>query len=422
MSWDLDNTSEATLFKVKYGKLQEKQFNEANVLFARIRMKKNFTGKQFEQPVEQSIGGGVGSGSLPVASQSLQKTMTLTRKKIYAVVSIDRESKKASATSEGAFVKFTKYPVKRTVDSFNHNLERAMTRGAIDGAGELIVGAAGNSNCSGVGSAGDPYVIELDAAGYYPAHFEQIEEGHLLNVKSETTNLEVVAVSVTVSNGAATGSISLVGSSARLDVIGDTGTPAPFIATDILYMQGSKDNEIVGLQGVLSATSGSIYGITVGRRWQAYQKDASSAALSTDLMNNVVMNVKRQCGKAPNLILSSYHQIEKLLNILEDHKRYNLPARDAKFKGQISFSAIEFISPDGVIPVVASKFIDSDKMYFLNTDKISLMLAIGGFEWFSDDGVVLLREATDSYEGRYGSYGQLDANPHFQGYLHSLAL
>jgi hypothetical protein len=122
------------------------------------------------------------------------------------------------------------------------------------------------------------------------------------------------------------------------------------------------------------------------------------------------------------MVLTSYHQFIKLLNLLEDQKRYNLPARDKKFKGQISFAAIEYMSADGPIPVIPSRFIDSDKMYFLNDNHIELHLRPGGLEWFDDDGTVFLRESTDSYEARYGGYGQLFVNPHFQGYLHSLAV
>ena len=117
-----------------------------------------------------------------------------------------------------------------------------------------------------------------------------------------------------------------------------------------------------------------------------------------------------------------YHQYIKFLNLLEDQKTYNLPARDKKYKGQVSFSAIEYIGPEGKIPVILSRFMDDDKVYALNEDHIEMCLRPGGFEWFSDDGSVFLRETTDSYEARYGGYGQLFVNPHFQGYLHSLGV
>jgi hypothetical protein len=326
---------------------------------------------------------------------------------------------KAAKTDEGSFVRMTAFPVKIATESFNRNLERQITRASADGTageGALIKGNATNTNVSGAGTSACPYVVSFDVAStYFPAEFQAIEEGDLLNVNSETTDLEVTAMSETIASGYVTGTISLVGTSTRLAALAGSG---PFAATDYLYMQGSKGNEITSVQDVISATSGSLYGVTVGRRWKAYQKDASSAALSTDLMNDVVVNVKRQSGKSPKMILCHHHQYIKLLNLLEDHKRYNVPSR----KGEFSFSALSFMSADGEIPVLTSRFIDSDKMFFLNDDHLELHLRPGGFEWFDEDGTVFLRETTDSYEARYGGYGQSFINPHFQGYLYGLAV
>jgi hypothetical protein len=419
-TWTYSASNEANLMKVKYAKLIEKQFNKANVLFARMRMNKNFVGSQIEKPIVQSIGGGVGSGSLPTANENKIAKATITSKKTYAVISIDRESMKASKTDEGSFVRFTKFPVKIAVESFNRNLERMLTRNDVAGAGALVSGNATNSNVTGAGTSGDPYVISLDVAStYFPAEFECVEIGDIVNVNTETTELEVTDMSVTVASGYATGTISVVGTSTRLAALAATNG---FDAADSLYMQGSKDNEMVGVKGAISATSGTLHNISIGRRWKAYQKDASAAALSTDLLNDVIMNVKRQCGESPNIILTSYHQYIKLLNLLESAKTYNLPAKDKKFKGQISFSAIEYLSPDGAIPVLPSRFIDSDEIFCLNDKHIELNLRPEGLEWFDEDGTVFLRESSDSYEARYGGYGELFINPHFQGHLSNLAV
>lgn len=414
-TWTYSASTESNLMKVKYGKLIEKQFNMENVLFGRMKKMNDFVGSQIERPVVQSIGGGVGSGSLPTASENKHGKATISSKKLYAVTSIDRESMKAAKSDEGSFVRFTSYPVKIASKSFNRNLERMFTRGDASGSGAIITGDNANSNVTGNGAAGDPYVITFDSAGVYnSASLEAFEEGDLVNINSETDTLEVVEVAPSSTGG----TISLVGGS--IDLAADTGSNG-FQAADKIYIQGSKDNECIGLEGVLSATSGSLYGITVGRRWQSVQKDASAAAISTDLMNEVVINLKKQCGESPKFILSSYKQFRKLLDLLEDQKRFSLPARDKKFKATISFSGVEYMSADGAIPVFASRYVDDDKMYFLNDDHIELHLRPGGFEWFDEDGTVFLRESSDSYEARYGGYGELFVNPHFQGYLHNLA-
>ena len=419
-SWTYTASNEANLMKIKYARLIEKQFNMENPLFGRIKKSQDFVGSQKDYPVVQSIGGGVGAGSLPTANENKISKASLLTKKLYATVSIDRETMKAAKTDEGSFVRMTKYPVKIATKSFNRNLERMLTRAPADGS--LAAGSAGNSSVTGNGTAGTPYIVSLDDAGVYSlAHAESIEIGDLVNINDETTDLEVVDVNVVSAvPGSIDIEISLVGSSTRLDAL--VAAPNGLDAADDIFMQGSKDNELQGLESIIAATSGSYKGISVGRRWKSYSKDAATAALSTDLMNDVVVNIKRQSGESPDMILASYAQYIKLLNLLEDHKRYQLPARDKKFKGQISFSGVEYMSPDGVIPVMASRFVSDEKMLFLNSNHIELCCRPGGFEWFDEDGTVFLRESGDSYEARYGGYCDFFVNPHFQGQLDNLQL
>ena len=413
-SWTYSASNEANLMKIKYGKLIEDQFNKENVLFARLKLKTDFVGSQLDMPVVQSIGGGVASGSLPTANENKIGKATLTAKKVYAVISVDRESMKSAKTDEGSFVKFTAFPVKIAIDSFNRNLERMITVGNATGTGALATGNAGNTVVSGAGSACSPYLITLDASGiYYDTDASPFEEGDLVNINTETTDLEIVTIATTATSVI----LSLVGTSSRLGTLaGGCGTA--FGASDVIYMQSSKDKEMIGLRGAIAATSSTLYGVTVGRRWKAYQKNASSAALTTDLINEMVIKLKQQCGKSPKMILTSYNQYIKLLNLLEDQKRFPIPARRA----DVSFEAVQIMTPEGAIPVIASRFVPADEMFFLNDDHMELHLRPGGFEWFEDDGTVFLREATDSYAARYGGYGQFFVNPHFQGYLHTLAV
>jgi len=413
-AWTYSASTESNLMKVKYGKLVDKQFLEESVVRGRLNQMNDFEGSQIEFPVVQSIGGGVGAGSLPTATESKFGRATITSKKLYAVCSVDRESMKASKTDEGAFVRFTAMPVKMATRSFNRNLERMITRGDATGTGAIVTGSASNTNVTGAGTSGDPYLVNFDAAnGYDSSALEAFEEGDLVNINTETTNLEVTAISIASSGG---GIVTLVGTSARLATLAGAN---PFTSTDKIYMQGSKDNEMIGLKGILSATSSTLYGITVGRRWKAYQKDASSAAISSDLLNEVIINLKKQCGESPSYLLSSYKQYLKILNFLEDHKTYNLPGKSDKFT--ISYKGVAVMTPDGEIPLFSSKYVEDDEIYFLNDKHMNLHLRPGGFEWFDEDGTVFLRGSGDAYDARYGGYGQFFCNPHFQGYLYGLA-
>lgn len=418
-AWTYSTANEANLFKIKYGKLIDKQFNKDNVMLGRIKKKQDLTGKGTDIPVIQSIGGGVGNSSLPTANENKIGLAKLDNsKKMYAVVQVDRETMKRAKSDEGSFVRMTKFPVKIATQSFNRNLTRQLLKGGVGATvsdyatGDLLTWVTGNT-----AAAGDK--VYFDKADEYDLSlFEAIEIGDILDgidTDGSTINNEGIEV-IDVVVGRDADGYATNGST----YIEFSTTPTTFANGDYLVMQNSHDAELEGIKGVVSATSGTYKNIAVGRRWQSYQKSASSAAVSTDLLNDLIINVKRQCGESPDLILTSFHQYVKILNLLEDQKSYNLPARDKKYKGQISFSGIEFMSADGPIPVIADRFMDAGEIFALNTSHIELHCTPGGFEWMDEDGTVFLRDTTDSYSARYGGYAELFVNPHFQGRLHTL--
>jgi len=387
-------TSASSLFKIKYCKLSENVYNSATPLLARVKKSYTFTGKQMVFPVPRSFAGGVGSGTLPAANTAIYSDVAFTRKRLYSVVQVDREAIKASANDEGSFVKATKEVVEKGVESFMRNMSRILFN---DGTGSL-----GTLQANATGSATAPVCI-ISLATWKAANFE---ERDIINPGSTTDTFEIMTVvestrTVTLARLAGTTDLTSAGSGV------------------VLHMQGSRNNDPEGIKGVLDATSSTKYGITIGRRWQAFQLDAVLATISPDLMNKMMLNIERRCGKAPNLICTSYLQYEKLLNILEDQKQYNLEPRAKDLKGQISFSGITFMSSRGAIGIFADRFIEDDRMYFLNDDKIEIYHA-PDFGWFDDDGTVFLRGTGDFYEARYGGYLEVYIDPNFHGVLTNL--
>lgn len=399
-TWNYKNLTEALLMKKTYDRHIQKQFNKSSVLFGRMKQKLNsFEGESKYIAIEQSIGGGRASGNLPTPNRNKTARAELTTKKLYATVSVDRESMKASRSSVGAFVKFTEYPVKVAVQGFNTNVERQMVLNDIAGLGTLFTVDA--TSVTGAGIPGSPYVIDVNEAHLLVS----VEEGDLVNIDQETSELEVVEVDEDNST------ISLVGTSATIT----TGTNA----TAPVFMQKSRGNELEGLQGILKATSGTYKGVAIGRRWKATQVARAASETHTELLNAAIMKVKKNTGAAPNLILAPYEQYVQILDSLESAKHYNLPARDKKFKASLAFSAIEYISPDGIVPIVLSRFVPPTEIYVLNDEHIEFHTR-DSMEWFDEDGTVFLREATDSYEARYGAYADFFVNPFFQAIITNL--
>lgn len=400
------------LFKIKYEKLSENVYNSANVLLGRVKKSYDFVGEKIQITIPSSFSGGVGSGTLPKANTALYQRAELTAKKMYAVVEIDRETIKASLKDEGSFVRATKEVVKKAVESFMRNLSRALFN---DGSGKL--GSGDGTTVTGTGSEVDPFVVTI--ADMKEANFEERDLVDVENSGVSQGLLEIVAVDAELKK------VSL-----KLAEGNTTGSPA---ADCDIFMQGSGgSNDPEGLKGILQtqaelvAASKSPYGITPGRRWSAgHVEAAAGAAISTDMLNKVMLNIKKKCGKSPNLIVCSFKQYEKILNLLEDQKRYSVATRaglKSKSGADISFSGVEFMSIDGPIGIFPERFVEDDRIYLLNDSHIHIKHR-PDFGWFDDDGTVFLRKANaDAYEARYGGYLQIYINPCFHGVIKGLSV
>jgi hypothetical protein len=384
--------SATNLFKIKYDKLSENVYNSANVLMARMKKRFDFTGRQMFVPVPVSFQGGVGSGSLPVPNTANYEDALITANKVYSVVQVEREAIKASMNSEGAFVQATKEVAQKGVESWMRNGSRILFG---DGTGELGV-------IDSVAGAGPAYTLTITAASWKEANWE---ERDYVNIETGNTDcFEITAVRPALF---------------EVDVTRQTGAQVP-VATDQVFMQNSENNDPLGLKGVLDATGGTLYSISVARRWQATQVAAGGAGLTTDQMNQIMLEVQRKSGKIPNIIVTSFTQYRKLLNLLEDQKQIIVEPRAQDLRGKVSFKALEFMSSAGAVPVIPERFCEDDRMYFLN-DNFITAIHRPDFGWFDDDGTVFLRTTGDSYDARYGGYYENYIVPSFHGVLTGLA-
>ena len=409
----------SNLFKIKYEKLSENVYNSANVLLGRVKKSYNFTGKQLYIAIPQSFQGGVGSGILPAANTAKYSEAQIFAKKMYAVVEVDRETIKASLSSEGAFVQATKEVVKKGVESFMRNLSRALFN---DGSGSLgLSEAVSNSTTIGISDFKEANLEERDLVDIITESLDV--NGDPAADVTVATQREILTV---VDHGDGTGAITISGAAVTISAPTnpDGSLVNPNDQRTKIFMQNSKDNDPQGLKS-LDATSGKLFGIDVQRRWKAQQKAAAGAAISTDMLNEMMLKIKKASGKSPNLIVCSFKQYEKILNLLEDQKRYTVATRaglKSKSGADISFSGVEFMSVDGPIGIFPERFVEDDRIYLLNDANIHIYHR-PDFGWHDDDGTVFLRVAgQDKYEARYGGYLECYINPCFHGVISGLSV
>jgi hypothetical protein len=190
-------------------------------------------------------------------------------------------------------------------------------------------------------------------------------------------------------------------------------------------MQNSRGNDCTGLRGALLATTGTLYSINVAYRWQSpYQQTAVGIGITPDLLNEGNLNIKYAFGETPDMHVTSFVQYRKLLNQLEDQKRYMVvESRNEGPKGKFSFSALEFMSDTGPVPVIAERFVEDDVYYFLNSDFIEFHARPDG-GWVEDPtaggSIFRMSPTTDVWQARYAVYGEWGIVPTAHGIVTGL--
>lgn len=433
-TWSLSSVQSA--FKIKYGKLADRVFNAGNPILMQIETTTDFVGSQMTDENPLGYSGSVGSRKIPKSGVGNYKNSTLFSKKLYAKVVVDRESMKASSTTEGAFFKFMDKPVKDTMESFDRNRSRMFFN---DGSGVLGKGNAAAADVTGLGSEASPFLVNFVAAEFFEQNWEERDYVQVVSGitdpvdnsggvaeggDTEVNLLEVVSVDPVART------IGLVGTSAVLTALVGTADPLP--ATSAIVMQRSYMGDMTGLRLLSKAsiahdagTTVNIYGIPTFRRWKMLTKNAAGAAISAALCNEVAVGVEAKTGKTVNLIGCSYTQFGKFLGLSENQKNYMTvsPANPTYGKAQFGFKAVEYMTSTGPVAVIPDRMIHKDEVWFLNKNYIQFRLRPGGAEWFTEDGTTFLRvSGDDEYEARYGTYGECFISPSFQGHLYGLSI
>lgn len=405
--------NEADFFNYTYAKKMLATIYSDFPYWAAINKDQGFVGKQNETKVELDYGGSTGFGTLPTAYGVTVDEADLTHKKLYGRMYLDGLAWEASKGDAGAMEDTSKFEVKRKTMSFKRTLEEHCV-GNGDGS---IAGQATGDGSTPTGTAGAPVII-ITAATFIPAAWQTKV---IINVGSATDNYLVTAVNES------TRAITL----SRLDGTVDLTSGA---FSSICYLQGSKDAAFSGARQVLSATSSTLYGITVGKNWQASQIDASSAALTPTLLQQAVLDIYDHVGETPTLIALPSLQYKKLLSYAEDLQRFEMSAKspfsrtdgsvakDMKWLANLSFTGVGLATDRGVIPVVMNRFLKNSEAMLFNTEYITFHSTPKGIHVKDQDGTVFLRDSTtDSYEGRIALYGDQLIVPTYQGYIHTLA-
>lgn len=403
-------TDLSNLYRIAYGDFELDAAGwDHSELIGMIKKSEKFVGNKLEMAQLVDWGGGQSSGSLPSSSTSTIYRPFITAKSIYATSVLDSQSMKAArraGSNLGAFMDATELSIMTMKRSFADQIARQFfgdgtgVLGTID-AGGVVVNAPGD------------YTLTISSATWLQAPWMLND---LYNIGTGTD----LFLSTEIDLNART-----------VRVVRQAGTQVP-VAGESVYKQKSKDNEMFGLKGVVDTTAGSLYGVSVGYRWQAERLDANGQTLSVKLMRQLDQDMRFLArGELPTDYIMSATQL-RLFEDGEDAKSIiyiepNVsPIREAG-------SQVAAVKINGrTVRLHWSPYCQEDRMYAINRNKVGMFIRPdtadgndpGGFIENGDSIFFPLHVSgtpLDSYAMFYATYAEFFINPTFTGAIYNLA-
>lgn len=411
----LDAVSGLKGLKKQYGTGALNTYDISTPMLSQVRKTFNLDGEAFEDYLPLSVGGGRGTtqaGIVPTSETWKMDKVTYGTIENLSSVKLKRTFK-YQTKGNGAWFEGQGELIKRGVIQFRNNTERQVMGGTNSGAlGSVEAATAVTDN------GGGSYTFDLTPSTFVEANWE---EGDLVNIG--TGSVDQFRIADVIPDAVAEYA------NPTITVSRKTGNQIP-VAGMSIFMQGSEGNDIFGARQILTATTGSLYGVPVSRRWKSFYVSNYGKGINCDLIDQMVLGVHRTCGEVPNLGVIPHTQWRLLKSTLEGLKmyetttitpRFNVPKAqkglmDQAKTGRLGFKAIVYDSPFGSIPFVISRFCKQSEIFLFNTEQMELK-HMRGFGWHDDDGTVWMREAgKTNYEARYGGDMNLWLPPTFHAY------
>lgn len=351
----IDLTSAQSALKDAYLSAVSNILNtKTNPLFAKIKQSStDVYGRQIIKVAPIGINGGVGAGSetgeLPQAKGNNYVQLKTTLKNLYGTLEISDKAIRASASNNGAFVDLLSAEMEGLLNSSKFNLSR-MLYGDGTGAVATVVSVADNA-------------VTMD-------NVKNLIEGMVVDVynaqgsQTSNTGLRIKYVDRTTKT------------------VTFTTTPAAMGEGDVLYVQGSKNNEITGL-GAIFNTSANIYGLSrAENKWLNPYVSTTTQEINDNVLQTAIDFLEENSGSNIDFITCGAAVRRAYLQYLACYRR-NVDVMTLE-------SGHKAISFEG-IPMVVDRFVADDTLYLLDTSKFTLH-QLCDWEWIEGEGGNILRQ------------------------------
>lgn len=390
-----DLTGYASALKVLYptSKIEKLSYG-SNVWFALVPKDPTFYGKSADIPVTIADITGANQDFSQAVTDKAGSTIndfSITRKKEYALASVDGETMEASQRDAGAFVSAIKSELDSAFRKAGLRIGQALYG---DGSGQLA--EVGSSSGSTITLANIDDIVNFAL-------------GQKIVFAADNTSALRDSGDDLVVSGIDEDTGVLTFTEAASTISGLTNGDAMFTLGD--YASASDRNRISGLGAwvptTAPATSDSFFGLNRSTYPTALagHRIVGTALQIDEALMKAAVRVAR-AGGMPDTCLVNHSQYEQLVNILGSKVTY--VDHDL---GAVGFTSIRIIGPAGPLDVFADFNCPVESAYVLQRDTWKLMSLnkaphILGLE--QGDGLRWLRESSsDAYEIRVGAYAQL---------------
>jgi hypothetical protein len=386
--------------KIKYGKFQENYYNRSNPYLGRIRTIQDIDGEKMQWLVDAGYIGGAGaSDTVPLANRGFYLRPELTEKTLQVAAEIEHKAREKALRDVGAFVEGQKHTIKKITEKFQW-LRSFSHWGPGDGS-------LGTIQTSGVtDNGGGQYTLIISAATYQRRRFQKRE---IVNIGAGNTDKFVIT--------------SVAPSTRTVVVQRVSGSKVP-AQLEKVFLQNAENAMPTSLRQAFEFTTGTLYGVTFDEMdWSPTRVDAASATVSVDMLNELILKMHEKCERVPSALYVSHMTMASILNSLEDRKNY-VTGEVKNRKGDYSFSAVKYISPEGEIPFLIEPNLFDGEIVGVVEDMVIEHRTKNSPDYIKSEGgdVLHLVAGSNKYELRYCSYQENEVAPMFVGQIYGMSL
>lgn len=331
----------------------------------------SIVGKNFTIPLH--VGGNEGvaavaeNGALPTAGNQQYKDTIVPQRYVYATIELTGPTIKATRSDAGAFVRAVDSEMKGAAKDFKRQLNRMFW-----GNGTGILSACG------VTTAATTVVV---------ASTKYIRAGMVVDILTSASG-------AVIANGVA---VLTVPTATTFTVAAAVTTAA----TDAVYIHGSRNIEVMGLQGIFSPTLLIQTLDPATYPWWAatvLANGGTARAITETLMQTAMDTTETNSDGSAKAILTSFG-VRRAYQALLTNTRQFMNTLDLKGgKKALDYNGL---------PLIADKDAPARKIFFADTDYLKVF-QLSDIEWMQEDGAILSRIAgKDAYGATLYRYLEL---------------